>query len=177
MGLKQYVESGVHLGMSDYQTRILAGAEWHDSAYGKCPDEALEVVKANFKRDFAVIGLTERFDETLLLLRRAFGWNDLFYTRQNITRQRPRINELSADTLAAIVDVNQVDIKLYQYVKKLFDEEVREQGPFFKFEVQAFKLLNRFIGSLLYGDQKSQDGSLRRLARRAARLVFPPYPC
>jgi hypothetical protein len=146
MDLKEYLESEVHLGMTDFQTRVLAGGKWHDSEYGKCPEEALEVAKENFREHFAVVGLMERFDETLLLLRRAFGWRDIFYVPQNVSARRPRRDELPPNVLEAVVEANQVDVKLYQYVKTLFDEQVRRQGPSFKMEVWAFRLLNRFLG-------------------------------
>jgi hypothetical protein len=107
---------------------------------------ALEVAKENFREHFAVVGLMERFDETLLLLRRAFGWRDIFYVPQNVSARRPRRDELPPNVLEAVVEANQVDVKLYQYVKTLFDEQVRRQGPSFKMEVWAFRLLNRFLG-------------------------------
>lgn len=166
MDLKAYVESGIHRGMSDFQTRVLAGGKWHNAPYGKCPEEALEAAKENFRKRFAVVGLMERFDETLLFLRRAFGWRDIFYVPQNVSRRRPSKHELAPETLEAIVNVNRVDVKLYAYVKERFNQNVRQLGPVFARKIRAFRLVNRRLGPFLHGKGKAQTGWVRDKIRR-----------
>ena len=64
------------------QTRVLAGVSDVYSFFkmgresvplGKCDDEILETAKRNLKK-FAVVGLMERFDKTMILLKRSLGW-------------------------------------------------------------------------------------------------------
>lgn len=43
--------------------------------YGQCSPEMLESAKKNLQ-DFAAVGLTERYNETLILLKRAFNWHN-----------------------------------------------------------------------------------------------------
>ncbi len=166
MDLKAYVESGIHRGMSDFQTRVLAGGKWHNAPYGKCPEEALEAAKENFRKHFAVVGLMERFDETLFFLRRAFGWRDIFYVPRNVSRRRPSKHELAPETLEAIVNVNRVDVKLYAHVKEQFDQNVRRLGPAFAGKVRVFRIVNRWFGPFLYGEGKAQTGWVRDKIRR-----------
>lgn len=51
MGIKEYVETGIHLGMSDFQTRVFAGTDWHNAEYGRCPGKSLneEIVRGGYK--------------------------------------------------------------------------------------------------------------------------------
>ncbi len=144
LDLKAFVESKAHVMIDNAQTRIISGV-WHGPKFGECTHETLEMAKRNLREDFAVVGLTERFDETLFLLKKAFGWRNIFYIRQNVTANRPRRSELSPATLDAIVKTNQLDIDLYRYATSLFEEQIRRQGPSFAIEVKAFQLVNLLI--------------------------------
>jgi hypothetical protein len=141
IGLKDFVESHATFMVDNAQTRMLSGV-WLEVGFGECTKETLEQAKRNLRESFTVVSLTEKFDETLVLLRRAFGWEKLFYTRQNVTANRPQKSDLSSDTLDTLADVNQLDIELYQYATELFEEQVRQQGLSFVEEVKAFQLAN-----------------------------------
>jgi hypothetical protein len=147
LGLKAFLESGKDIGMSDFQTRVLAGGPWHDAPYGKCPPEAVEAAKHHLREYFSVVGLLKRFDETLLMLRQAFGWRNLFYVPRNITRQRPKKADLLPSTLRAIAEANRRDIALYDHVCASFERETWEQGPLFGLKAQIFRWLNARIGA------------------------------
>jgi hypothetical protein len=142
MNLKDYVCSGISAELDNGQTRLLSGIE--DINVAKCSPALLESAKKNLDEHFAVIGLTERFDETLILLKRAFGWKTLFYDKEKVTRNRPRRKDVSKDTLNAIEKHNELDINLYQYVKELFEAQISQQVSFFEKELKLFKLLNNF---------------------------------
>ena len=92
MSLKDYVSSGISVELNNGQTRLLSGVEEVGApviGYGECPAEILEIAKENLAVHFAVVGITERFDETLILLKTALNWNSIFYSRANVTRNRP----------------------------------------------------------------------------------------
>jgi hypothetical protein len=74
MSLEDYIRSGVSIEMDNSQTRAIAGDR--ATPYGACTDAMLETAKRNLE-DFAVVGLTERFDESLVLLGKRFGWTRL----------------------------------------------------------------------------------------------------
>lgn len=141
VGLKEFIESQATPMVDNAQTRMLSGV-WLDVGFGECTKETLEQAKRNLRESFTVVGLTERFDETLFLLKRAFGWDKLFYTKQNVTANRPQKSDLPSDTLDTLVNVNLLDIELYQYATELFEEQVRRQGLSFVKEVKAFQLAN-----------------------------------
>lgn len=141
LSLEQFLESGVLPSADNGLTRYLSGVG--DSApYGKCPQSALELAKSNLENHFSVVGLTDRFDETLILLKRAFGWKFAFYKNKNITSDRPPKEKLSASTLALIERYNELDRELYRFGKQRFEETLAQQGASFAMELHRLKALS-----------------------------------
>lgn len=142
--LKEFLKLGVDKLMANGQTRIWSG-DRPDLGYGECTTEVLALAKSNLRQYCSVVGLTERFDEALLLLKKRFGWRNIFYTRQNISKQRLTRDELSSETLEMIEYYNQFDIEFYQYGKELFEEQIHRQGKEFERQVKVFQLMNAFV--------------------------------
>jgi hypothetical protein len=134
------LEEGVRTAMirDNLQTRVLSGA---DPAGRMADREMLERAKANLDR-CAVVGLVERFDATLLLLARAFGWSQPYYRRENVSSTRPRREEIDVAAIAAIEEHNALDRELYEYARTRFERDCAAQGPFFELEVDAFRRVN-----------------------------------
>jgi hypothetical protein len=133
--------------MDNMQTRLLSGV-WTDLGFGECDEETLTLAKQNLRERFCVVGLTERFDETLLLLKRALGWRNVNYVRHNVTRGRPRRTSVDAETLSVLQASNQLDIQLYAYAKTLLADKIRAQGPSFSRELMAFRFSNDLLQPL-----------------------------
>ncbi len=143
MKLPDFIQSNISPELYNIQTIFIAGTE----ALGKFEPhskEILETAKKNLKNHFITFGLSEKFDETLLLMKRALGWKftNLFYTRINVTKLRPQIEIVSQNTLELIQKTNKLDIELYQYAQKLFNERTRKLGLGFKIESELFKIIN-----------------------------------
>ena len=90
---------------------------------GICDERLLEIAKENLMRSFRVVGLTERFEESLLLMTTALGWKISFYENRKVSKIRspvePRLVEL-------IREHNRLDIELYNFATKLFEENLRK---------------------------------------------------
>lgn len=101
---------------SNIQTRFLSGS----------PSEQgdLEKAKNNLENYFSIVGITERFDESLSVIKRKLGWNIKSYNNRNVTQSRPNINEISNETIALIKKKNESDIKLYEFANKLLDDSL-----------------------------------------------------
>jgi Galactose-3-O-sulfotransferase len=88
MGLEEFARSAADPGVDNQQTRLIAGIG--SGELGQPPSElgpeALETAKRNL-RAFLVVGLTERFDESFILLRRALGWRLPMYMSVNAARE------------------------------------------------------------------------------------------
>lgn len=78
ISLEEYIESGMDNGQTENsQTRQLSGRQ-----FGVVDGEALDDAKRNLQR-FLVVGLTEHFEETFALLRRALRLRIPFYVTRN----------------------------------------------------------------------------------------------
>ena len=147
MSLKEYVESCNRQEPNNDQTRLLAGKR-DMSSFGLCSDEMLDTAKGNLAKYFAVVGITEEFDRSLILMKRILGWRNPFYINQNVSQHRPRKEGIPLETLRVIQVYNELDIELYRFAKDLFQEQIRSQGPSFMSELHRFKKLNSFYSRL-----------------------------
>ncbi|OQX65830.1 MAG: hypothetical protein B5M55_02680 [Desulfococcus sp. 4484_242] len=139
------------------QTRYISGSidiENPRPPYPPLPFEALDMAKKHLATQFEVVGLTERFDETLLLMRESFGFSNVFYVKRNITRVRPRKNEIPDETIEMIKRVSRPDMELYRFAKELFEQRIRKEGALFRRKVHVFRLLNRVYGMLWHHYQR-----------------------
>jgi hypothetical protein len=113
------------------QTRQLSGRQ-----FGNLDEAALEEAMRNVG-GFLVVGLTERFEETFVLLRRAIRLRMPFYATRNVSPS----HEVSERALGLIRERNQLDLALYEYARDLFAQQVARQNRSFGAEVSIFKAL------------------------------------
>jgi hypothetical protein len=128
MTLAEYVGSGISLETDNSQTRALAGDTV--TPFGGCSDRMLQVAKSNIERHFSMVGLTERFDETLILLRHVFGWSRLSYVRANVAPQRIRKDQTSPETLRRIAEQNAFDVELHRWASERFEQAIGRVDSF-----------------------------------------------
>ena len=92
--------------------------------------EILETAKRNLTNSFVAFGPCERFDEVLHLFRRTLGWFCTPYVRENVTADRPANGEISSYVIKRIEEYNSLDMELYDWSTRRFDEMLREyDGP------------------------------------------------
>lgn len=115
--LEDYVE---RTQRDNVQCKIMAGAEYH----GPSTPEIFETAKQNMNRHFSVVGLSERFEESLALMKLRFGWQLKSYSAFNVTRSRPKKGDLSQSTLDLIVERNSFDVELYRLGVQRFEADL-----------------------------------------------------
>ena len=169
MSLKDFICSGISSELNNGQTRLLSGVEGVGTitGFGQRSTEILERAKKNLREHFVVVGLSNKFDETLILLKRAFGWKNLCYIKKNVTRNRPRREDISKDTLNLIEKYNELDIELFKYTKERFEELISQQGFSFDKELKEFKLSNSKLSNKLYGEIYSLPYQVKWLHKKA----------
>lgn len=122
LSLDEFVAEPPFPEVDNDQTRRLAGA---DPEIGACTPAMLATAKENLRR-CAVAGTIERLDDTLVLLRRRFGWHSPFVSEpRNVNPDRPPLSALAPATVAAIRARNELDWELWRYASELMDEELR----------------------------------------------------
>jgi hypothetical protein len=120
LSLEEYATKTPHHNL---QCKLLAGLPGpRDFLAGDCTEETLETAKANLAGHFALAGLTERFEETLALLKVTFGWKLKNYASFNVTPIRPRKDAVSAEIQGIIAERNRYDVAIHQHVLGLFQQ-------------------------------------------------------
>ncbi|MCP4360743.1 MAG: sulfotransferase family 2 domain-containing protein [Chloroflexi bacterium] len=140
MSLQMYLSSGINYELDNGQTRQLAGIT-DEIPYGACDQELLDQAIVNIDRCFSLVGLTERFDASLLIMQRLLGWHKTpLYVRQNVSRSQSARPELSAETRQLIEQYNDLDRALYAYGRTRFTALLKTIG---EIEMRRFNQLNR----------------------------------
>jgi hypothetical protein len=115
------------------QTRFISG-----HIENTITEVQLEQAKENIQKYFSIVGITEMFNESLFLMKKKFGWNDIFYEKQNVTKNRPPKEELPASTIDSILKNNSFDVELYQFSKQLLIDQINNLDSFSKEELHVF---------------------------------------
>jgi hypothetical protein len=119
----------------DAQTKHIAGRADLESAIKILDEECL------------LVGLVERFDESLVILRRKLGDPrlDIRYTSENVARDSSVKTRLLDDpsTRALLRDANAIDNALYDYVvRELYERQKQAFGATLAEDVESFKARN-----------------------------------
>jgi len=104
------------------QCRFIAGV----GTAGVCDERTLDIAKENLIRSFPVVGLCERFEESLLLMIRSFGWEVASYKNCKVSKVRPVVDPRLYDMIR---EHNRLDVELYDFAEKLFEENLRKKEP------------------------------------------------
>lgn len=159
--LDQFVQRSTR---DNVQCKIIAGANYH----APCTQEILDQALDHLDRHFSVVGLSERFEESLALMKLRFGWQLKSYSSFNVTRTRPKKRDLAPETLALIAEKNSYDVALYQRATALFDEAVARQPEEVSRIAQELETARArsqgSLGSTLFG--------LRAAARKAINRAY-----
>jgi len=146
------------------QCKIIAGADYH----APCTEAILEKASHHLNEHFSVIGLSERFEESLALMKLRFGWQLKSYSSFNVTRSRPKRGDLSSTTLDLISDRNRFDVALYQHAAMLFETAVSKQPG----EVKRIAVELETTRARAKGSFDSALFSLRAATRKAINRAY-----
>jgi Galactose-3-O-sulfotransferase len=140
--------------LANLQTRYLADEAVRGTAES-AGAETLASAQENLRRHFSVVGLAERFNESLILLQRRLGWKVRAVANSNVTRGRPARAAHGEEDLAAVRAANLLDIELYAAARARFAEEVDDAGLGFRIAVNwlgARQRVLRYRSDLLRRD-------------------------
>ena len=147
ISLKEYCQTGRE-NMCNGQTRFLSGTRESEI----CGHAQLAEAKQNLRQYFSVVGIQERFDESLLLLQKKLGWKKAPFYYQRNTNRANSYHQLgiSSDTLATIEKYNQLDLELYEYANQIFEQELNQHN----LNLRLFKFTNQTYGKYSVFAQK-----------------------
>ena len=101
------------------QCRILAGVK--DVT---CDQRVLDIAKENITKSFSVVGLCERFEESLILIAKTFGWEIPYYENRKVSKVRPA---LDPGVVNMIQEHNRLDMELYEFARKRFEDSLHKK--------------------------------------------------
>ncbi len=164
MSLKEFVSSGISAELDNGQVRFISGTIPEEllADFKPVTREILDLAKANLNNYFSSVGIIEAFDESLLLMRRRLGWDNVFYVRRNVTRKNPERDKIPKDVMRLIERHNEYDLELYEFVKKKQKEEIGSLGDSFRDKLEDFRRRNKRF-SKVYGPIDSIVYSVDRI--------------
>jgi hypothetical protein len=159
---------------SNDQVRMIAGD------VDRPPDQGMLLrAKENLRDHIAAFGLHERFDESVLLFRRRFGWDMPYYSRQNVTSDRPAAGDVPAGVLRDIQSRNELDEALVAFARELFTERVAVEGESLASELRRFTRVNGAYGMLsraAHATARAFPDSIRTSVRASVDRVIHRRP-
>jgi hypothetical protein len=140
MSLYDWVAGNHSMQADNHQVRIIGSVE---VPFGKVGVAELERAKSILDSEFDTVGITERFDESFLLIRKRLGWDGMFYVSKNkLRRSVDKAYELDERTVALIRERNKWDIQLYEYAAAKLDRMIQALGEDFSRELEEFRQAN-----------------------------------
>jgi hypothetical protein len=141
--LEDFLASGEFVSVDNGMTRFIAGKDLDEVPYGMCTGKTLELAKDHLARHFAAFGLTERYEESLILFKRSLGWERFpFFQKVNVHQQKPAHPVISAREQEALLLHNAYDLELYGFARMIFEDRISQMVASFADEVALFKHLN-----------------------------------
>jgi hypothetical protein len=120
--LHDYLVHHIEPWSENAMTKHLAGCSL-EAFSEPCTEEMFETAMRNLTLHFIAVGLTERFDESLLILRHKLSWSMPYYTMQNVTPTKDPLASISKETIELIKEQNKFDIALYEKGKEIFEKD------------------------------------------------------
>ncbi|AXI39410.1 hypothetical protein CX649_07020 [Bacillaceae bacterium ZC4] len=105
-----------HVPVNNHQTRFMSGK--------KIPD--LKLALKNMEQFFSVVGVTEKFNESIFLMKKHLGWKNISYQKVNQTNNRPKKSDLDDSLIQLIESKNQLDLALYSKAKEKLEKMLDE---------------------------------------------------
>jgi hypothetical protein len=139
--LKELLESGVPIMMNDGQVRFISGI-FDRAPYDKVDEDLMRQAIDNL-RSCAVVGLTEQFDLSLLLLQQAFGWRTIRYKPTNVGHNRVPTEDHAPEIVEAVRRYNRLDQRFYEAARRILAEQAESGGRELQLRWAIFQLLRR----------------------------------
>lgn len=144
MSIKEFVSSGISVGMNNGHCRFLNG-DLDQFPFNEGGEDLYERAVKNIENHFIWLGLTERFDESILLLSKQLNWKFWpNYLRENVSKVRKPISDIDASDIDEIRKYNEFDVKLYEYAERRLDSAISEYENFSD-ELAQFRAKNNSL--------------------------------
>jgi hypothetical protein len=124
--------------LSNLQTKMLLG---RGSYRIDLDDTDLIVERATeiLENKLVYFGLTEYFDESLMLFRKTLGWETWPVYKKLNTKDDARLIVFSERNICKIRELNELDMQVYDVARELFARRVTENMAYLESSLQDFR--------------------------------------
>ena len=89
-----------------------------------CPDDALDTAMRNIEEYYSIVGVQERYEDTLRMVRLAFNVNLTEFHINKGTEKRNKKQKVDMVQRKRIKEMNKLDIELYDWVLNRFENQL-----------------------------------------------------
>ncbi|MGH8095344.1 MAG: sulfotransferase family 2 domain-containing protein [Chthoniobacterales bacterium] len=118
IGVEDFIRLTPH--RQNLQCSLIAGIK----STGKCEESTLELAKQHLAESFSVVGICERFEESLILMAQTYNWDVPFYENRKVSKTRPIVQPGAVEM---IKEHNQLDLELYRFGKEIFEASLAKK--------------------------------------------------
>jgi hypothetical protein len=134
MSLLDFALSDVSEELDNGQLRLLTNH--HAINLNCCNEDVFNDAVTNLKTKFSAIGITEKFNESLILVKNKLNWPVYpYYRKLNVSGNKEE--KVDQDIITEIEKRNAFDVRLYKFALEKFNNEISE--------IQDFELQMRVL--------------------------------
>lgn len=117
MSLTDYVQSDLSAELRNNLVRRFSGIPWQEA--DRDPDAAVETTLQILLNNYQIVGFTEDLDKSMQEFARVLQFGSSWQGKShNITRNKPRLAEISKEDLDLVRRFNALDVEVYQQIRK-----------------------------------------------------------
>ena len=117
--IEAFVEDPSQHDVHNRQIRMISGTDGSE-------EEMLGKALDNVEKWFAVVGILERFDDSLLLMQRHFGWTTPWYEIRQKKKKSDGKKKRSAKLMTMLSERNRGDLAFYRAMEERLDAQLKE---------------------------------------------------
>ena len=110
LSLDAFVESDLTTEIDNGQTRLISGVE--NLGINRCTQDLVDTALKNISEHFAFIGITEKFDESLICMVKILEFKIIPFYRKLNTSKNVEL-KIKSETIKVIEERNRLDLQLY----------------------------------------------------------------
>lgn len=158
MSMIEYFDSRKNILIDNGITRLLLGNNYDfNIPFGNIKEKHYKMALDNLKNNFLVAGITERFNESILILANELNWKSPYYSIANKSKNTNELIKTNIDD--QIIKYYSYDLKLYNYVDQKLNQKI-DSIPNFDSKLKHFNVANYLFGRFMI------DLRIKRMLKR-----------
>lgn len=141
LSLSDFVERGLSVVTDNGMTRKIAGLS-DNVGFQQYDRGLLDVAKQNIEKHFKFVGISEHFDESLMILGDVLGWKNLHYYNRNVTVNRTKALTIEQSEIDKVKKHVDLDLELYDFALKSFNSTYALKQDEYNRKLKKFQNLN-----------------------------------